>query len=177
MRTSPVNFQNDTVNLFVAAEFEFDSGAFRIWSGYGEIVIDGKDYTGAGTLMSVGSMEESPDVSAKGIDIVLSGLDESVISATLNEDYQNRIARVLIGTVDDGVYSAYTMFSGRMDVMEIEDTGETVTVRISAENRLIDLERPRSSRYTSEDQKTYYPNDLGLDYVADLQEKQINWGR
>jgi hypothetical protein len=48
---------------------------------------------------------------------------------------------------------------------------------LTAESRLIDLERSRERRYTSEDQKIDYPNDKGLEFIADLQDKEIVWGR
>ena len=63
-----------------------------------------------------------------------------------------------------------------MDVMTIEDAGATATINVSAESRLIDLDRSRTRRFTSEDQKIDYPNDKGLEMVASLQDKQITWG-
>ena len=35
----------------------------------------------------------------------------------------------------------------------------------------------RQRRYTSEDQKIDYPNDKGLEFVAEIAEKEIVWGR
>jgi hypothetical protein len=63
-----------------------------------------------------------------------------------------------------------------MDVMTIDETGETCSITLTAENRLIDLERPRVRRYTSEDQKSLHPNDKGFDFVNSLQEAEIKWG-
>ena len=63
-----------------------------------------------------------------------------------------------------------------MDVMTIDDNGETANISLTAESRLIDLERARERRYTSDDQKVRHPNDTGLDFVASLQEKEIAWG-
>jgi hypothetical protein len=45
------------------------------------------------------------------------------------------------------------------------------------ENKLIDLERARVARFTSGYQKSIYPNDKGLDFIEDLQDKKIPWGR
>jgi hypothetical protein len=64
-----------------------------------------------------------------------------------------------------------------MDVMGIEDSGDTANINVTAESRLIDLERSRERRYTSEDQKINYPNDKGLEFIADLQDKELVWGR
>jgi len=69
------------------------------------------------------------------------------------------------------------MFSGRMDTMSIKDSGDTANISLTAESRLIDLERSRERRYTSEDQKIDYPNDKGLEFIADLQNQEIVWGR
>lgn len=69
------------------------------------------------------------------------------------------------------------VFAGRMDTMRLQDTGETTTVTVSCESRLIDLERARERRYTDEDQKELYPDDRGFEYVADLQDKEVLWGR
>lgn len=176
-RNSPANFSNDEVNLFLAVKLEFDTDTVRLWSGYQDATINSELYIGSGSLLSIGNIEESGEISARGTAIALTGIDASLISIALQENYQNRAASILIGTIDSGVFSTYTLFKGRMDVMEIDEGAETASIRITAENNLIDLQRPRSTRYTSEDQKTYYPDDLGLDYVADLQDKVINWGK
>ncbi len=69
------------------------------------------------------------------------------------------------------------LFAGYMDQMNISDGGETSTIELMVENRLIDLERARVARFTSGYQKSLYPNDLGLDFIEDLQDKDIVWGR
>ena len=51
------------------------------------------------------------------------------------------------------------------------------TIELLVENKLVDLERARVARFTSGYQKSIYAGDLGLDFVEDLQDKQIPWGR
>jgi hypothetical protein len=63
-----------------------------------------------------------------------------------------------------------------MDVMTIEDAGATANINVTAESRLIDLDRSRARRFTSEDQKIDYPDDKGLEMVASLQDTVIIWG-
>lgn len=176
-RNSPANFNSDVVNFIAAVEMSFDSGAVRVWNGYESIIIDGEEYLGLADLLSISGFDETLEIAAKGATVAIAGFDSSVISIALQENYQNRAMRIMVGTLDAGVPDMYTIFRGRMDVMEINESGGTSVISVSAENRLIDLERARSSRYTSEDQKTYYPGDLGLDYVADLQDKSIDWGK
>jgi hypothetical protein len=69
------------------------------------------------------------------------------------------------------------IFSGYMDQMNIEDGADTATIEMRVENKLIDLERARVARFTSGYQKAIYPGDLGLDFLEDLQDKKLSWGR
>lgn len=178
MRTAPTGFDADSLAPFIGVELNFDSGIVRLWNGYGDLMIDGASYTGAGSLLNVSSVEETGEIAARGVTMTLSGISSELISVALTENYQNRSAKVYIGTIaDDNSVSAYQLFGGRLDVMTIEESGETATISVTAENRLIDLERPRTRRFTSEDQKSLYPGDLGLDYVNDLQDKTLDWGK
>ena len=52
-----------------------------------------------------------------------------------------------------------------MDQMNIEESGETSTIQLLVENKLVDLERARVARFTSGYQKSIYAGDLGLDFV------------
>ena len=64
-----------------------------------------------------------------------------------------------------------------MDQMQITEGADASQISLSVESRLIDLERVRVRRYTSEDQKSRFPSDLAFQFVNDLQDKEIFWGR
>ena len=64
-----------------------------------------------------------------------------------------------------------------MDQMNIAESPDTSSIELLVENKLIDLERARVARFTSGYQKSIYPGDLGLDFVEDLQNKTVSWGR
>ena len=174
----PSGFSDTQLTAFFSVELDFDSGMTRLWNGLGDLEINGETYTGGGTIISISSIVEDADISAKGINLVISGIDSTALSYALNENYQGRDLVVRVGTIsDDGTVQSYIAFSGLMDVMMITEDGETCTISISAESRLIDLERARIRRYTSEDQKQLYPNDRGFDFVASIQETQVQWGK
>src|SRR2546430_24288 len=67
--------------------------------------------------------------------------------------------------------------SGRMDVCEITEAGETAVISITAESRLLDLTRSRERRYEKQDQLIDFPGDLGFDFVPSLQELSVVWGK
>ena len=165
---------------FYAVELDFDSGVLRFWTGYGTLTASGEDWDGAGTILGISSPNENIDLSADGISITFTGLDSSIIAITLTQNYRGRSAKVYIGALDSDnqpVSDLYQVFAGRMDVMTIQEDGATATISLQVENVLIDLERPRSRKYTDEEQRKRYAGDVSLENVAALQDRQIAWGR
>ena len=151
----------------------------NLWSGYGTITYIGTGYLGIGTLGTISPIEETTDLAARGISMQLSGVPTAQIAIALTENYQGRECSVLFAAMaSDGtlVSTPVTVFSGRMDVMTINDDGEQAIIGMTAENKLVDFRRPREVRYTDEEQKSLFPTDKGLEFVNAIQEKQIYWG-
>jgi hypothetical protein len=158
---------------------DLDGGPVRIWSGVGDRILNSNTFTGLGTLAGVSPIEETTKVRAVGIRLTLSGIPSDVVSLALSEPYRGRPVTMWLALYDSAgalIGDAVQTFSGRIDTMSLEDTGETSMLSLSAESRLIDLERPRETRYTDEEQQRIFPGDTGLRYVAGLQEKELPWG-
>lgn len=166
-------FLSDAVNLFIAVELFFDQGTLRYWTGVGNKTINGNTYTGAGTLLNVGGLEESDDLSAPGASVTLSGVDSNLVSTALQEPYQNRECRIHLGSENE----TFEVFSGFMDTMTIDDSGDTCTINIQCESRLILLDRIVPLRYTQETQERLYPGDTFFSFVTALADRQVTWGR
>ena len=64
-----------------------------------------------------------------------------------------------------------------MNTMSIEDGGETSTITLTVESKLVALERGSNRRYTHENHIARHPNDTFFSYVTALQDKEIVWGR
>lgn len=193
--------QQPVVRPFFAVEIDFSSGPLYVWSGYGELLIDGKLYLGAGQLLNLSSIEETTEIEAKGATITMSGIPSTFLALALTEPYQGRECKIYFGlsltnrsitTQDEFVVTTENLFefqtengtrylseifSGELDQMNISENAETATIAITVENVLIKLERPVVRRFTNEDQKSRFPTDRGLEYVASLQDKEIFWGR
>jgi hypothetical protein len=167
------------LNPFFATSLDFDAGTVRYWTGYGTITINSATYAGIGALSSISTIEETEDLSARGLVIDLTGVPNDLVAAALTEPYQGRTAAVRFGTLnaDTGaVIESITIFSGRMDTMVISNDGKSAAIGISVESKLVDFQRTRESRYTHEEQLRRFPADTGLEYVAGLQNKVIYWG-
>jgi hypothetical protein len=151
----------------------------HIWTGYGTITVGSTAYLGIGTLGSISPVEETTDLAARGISMQLSGVPTAMLAVALTENYQGRECSILFGALQASgalVSSPVTIFSGRMDVMSINDDGQNATIGMTAENKLVDFRRPREVRYTDQEQKNLFPSDKGLEFVTAIQEKQIYWG-
>lgn len=180
--TTAVNneFTAATLSPFFAVEMDFSDGIVRLWTGYGSITIDSKTFLAGGDILSVSSISENGEVQANGVSVVLSGLNTALVASALTTAYQGRDLNVYVGVLNASgavIADPIKVFAGKMDVMTVEDDGATAQISITAESKLIDLERSRARRYTSEDQKIDFPNDKGLEFITGLQDKTIVWGR
>jgi len=148
--------------------------AIRLWTGYGDKTVNVETYTGSGNLLGISGLEEANDLSAKNITLTLTGIASSIVSLALSEPYQRRLCRVYFGTDDT---TAIEVFSGFMNTMSIEDSGETSTITLTVESKLVRLEKASNRRYTHENHVSRNAGDTFFSYVADLQDKDVVWGR
>ena len=161
-------------------EGEFTSGFVRFWTGAGTLLWDGKEWTGGGNLLAVSPMEEVSGVLAAGASVSLSGVPADMVQIAIEEARQGLPGRSWFGLLkQDGTVIAdpAAMFAGRLDVPDIAADGSTVTITLTYENRLIDMDRPREFRYTDQSQRAIFPDDAGFEFVTSLQEAEIVWGR
>jgi len=197
-----LNFDDGT---FEAADGNVYNRLLRLWTGNGTLVYEGNEYFGTGTMLDVSVIEETTEIAARGASLTLSSVPSEVISLALTEQYQGRTCKIFFGLFQEGRLEDQTsaenapvfillqdggrmileanktslteIFTGYMDQLSIDEGADASTLQLSAENKLIDLERPRVGRFTSEYQKSIYPDDKGFDFVEGMQDLQITWGR
>lgn len=159
-------------------EGEFASGFLRLFSGMGSVPWDGKTWIGAGSLMGISEITETSKINANGLTASLSGMPSSLISTVHTYARHGKPGKVWLGFLDSAgaiIADPYLAFEGRLDVPAIEDSGDTCTISVQYESRLVDLQRPRVWRYDDQSQRALYPNDGGFRYVADLQNQELAW--
>ena len=169
-----------SLSPIVLLKAEFDSGDLNLWTGIGNLSYGGDTYTGAGNLLGISTITESVNLEANGVNFTISGIPSSIISTALSEDYQGRNISCYFACLDSSgalVSSPYLLFKGRMDVLEITESGESASVTVRAENALIDFRRIKERRFTDKDQKAVYSTDKGLEYIDQLPDREIIWGR
>lgn len=170
----------ELVRPIYLVDLEFASGSIYLWSGLGDLSFNSNTYIGAGDLLTIGAVQESTELTATGAQITLGGIKQSLLTLARDEPYQGRPLTIRLGAFDENgdlIASPVILFSGFMDVMTINDSGETSTITVSAENKLIIFQKTAVRRYTAEDQKIEHPTDKGFEFVAKIQEKEVVWGR
>lgn len=161
-------------------EGAFPSGMVRIWTGPTAIDWDGKSWTGVGVLLGLGTLEETSDVVAAGTKVSLAGVPLDLVSLAIDEARQGSPGRIWLALLTKDrriIADPVQAFSGRLDVPEIAEDGQSCRITISYENRLIDLGVARSWRYTHESQQVLHPGDRGFEHVTAIQDREITWGR
>lgn len=178
------NTDPSEVYPFYAVEALFYDGSnatpsrpLRLWTGIGDRTINSETYTGTGSLLTVDGLEEVADLKATNATITLSGLDSTILTHALTEPYQGRTCNIYFGVTN--TTSVLPMFTGFMDVMQIEDTPEGSTITMSIESKLVLLERPNVVRHTKAYHQSLTGNstDTFFNYLVSLQDKEIIWGR
>ena len=175
---------NKVVRPIMAVELDFSDGVLKMWNGYGNLTMtaggSSKTFTGQGDLLGITGIEESSTLSMSGITLTLAGIKSSLISTALSASYTNKNGAVYLGLFDASqnvIADVYTIFKGKMDVLNIQEGHETTVITLKLESRLITFEKPANRMYTLEDQQVDFSSDIGFEFIPDLQDKEIIWGK
>ncbi|WP_061960238.1 hypothetical protein [Cupriavidus pauculus] len=157
---------------------DFDQPLFLCSAGY-DVEWNGTTWLGVGTLGGLGPIQEQASLEAIGAKLTLTGVPSEMVAITLGQHYQGRPCQIWFTPLRDDmqvVYQPVRLFYGRMDTMDTE-VGDTATITVSAESRMVSWDRPKSRRYNNEDQQARWPGDRGFEFVAQMVEKNLVWGR
>ena len=169
------------VRPFFAATFHFARGAspIRLWTGRGNLDFGGNTYAGVATLGKISPISETSETRAVGMTLTLSGVPSNLVNDAVYTDYQGDEVDVYIGMMTDTNTiegAPYQMFKGLIDNMILDDNGQKTEITVRVETIMVEMNRTRESRYTSEDQNRRFEGDRFFDFIPDLQTKEIKWG-
>jgi hypothetical protein len=152
-------------------KLDFTSGAGYYWTGFGNVVIDGFTWLGAGNLVSRSEIPFGIDDEAGDLTLTLSGVDATVLNMVRAEEAEiyGRDITIWGQFFDEALQpsgSKWQIFRGIMDVPTygVGSFGERA-ITIPCEGEWTDRNTARNSLFSDMDQKRRYPGDLGLEYV------------
>lgn len=159
-------------------EGSFQYDVLRLWTGSGLLSWNSQTWLGNGYLGLPVIAEETIDATAGRSTIVLSGVAQNMISLVLANSQRGGQGKLYLAALDSTgaiIGTPLLTFSGKLDSVQIDESGPTASITLNYESDLIDFQRPRSYRFTKESQKLFYADDLGFDYIPSLQ-APIFWG-
>ena len=170
------------VNCAFLVSLEFKSSPAYLWTGFGDLVWNAFTWKGAGSILSTSPLVEGSTVEARGITLTLSGIDTTILPMVLSDYKLGGAVSVYLaafyssGTPGTIVPDPILAWAGRLDHPNVKISGQTASIEIACETRLLDMNISVERRRTNDDQTQLVPGDDGFRFVAGLQEAAITWG-
>jgi len=181
--TNETESAQTSIRMAVMVDLDFSSGNLLVHDGVGTVTDSfaspTAEYLGVGQFGGIdGSVQDSLEVIARPIRLVLSGVDSALITSAMTEDYQGRAVVIYLGFIDTETNvlldAPEAIWEGRMDYMEVDLGDSSSTIRINCEHRL--RREPRIARYTDEDQQIAYSGDVFFNLTSYIQGFKSQWG-
>jgi hypothetical protein len=160
-------------------EAVFASGTLRLWNGDGDIAWGGNTWQGNGWFQAPQGMEETVELEATDMAVVLSGIPASVLALVLGQQKQGAVGTLWFGFQNSSggiVADAYPSWTGTYSHAEVAEAATDSGVTLFYDSPLVDLERPREGRWTDETQQRLFPGDTGFRYVVAVAKSPPTWG-
>ena len=169
---------------------DFEGTPRRWWGGFGTLRAGGQEWLGLGTLIGVEGIEWQAGTAATEATFTLSGVDAEIVSITRNSTDKVVNQRVIVylqffhtsatrsasgEQVHANLDAPVALWAGRMQSPRFSGDVTSRTIVVPAESLWADRNRPAYGLYTDRSQKGRFPGDRGLEQVARLTHKSLNW--
>lgn len=168
----------DAVSCALFVDMAWPDGNVRLHNGVGTITFGGNSYTGVGDLGTVEAVEETIDLQSRDINLILSGINDDVITDVLEDAYWGKDVDIYLGFFNRNgelLADPDNIFSGFMDKVDLVSGAEEI-VKLTCTSRAEILSRRNGARFTDEEQQANYTGDVFFEYLAQMQEKTVIWG-
>ena len=168
------------VNPCIFVSITFKNETVNIWSGLGTQVFNGLTFTGLGPLMTLSTPEEGYTVQARGMTLTVSGIDPVFLPDVKDNLQLGAPVTVWLGLKDPSsgelIDEPAIAFQGCVDQPSFVIGEKDIAIEIALESRLISMNTSIDRRLTNDDLQLTTPGDLGLMFVAGLQNQVLMWG-
>jgi len=130
-----------------------------------------------GTLGNISPVNEA-GMSDSGISLTFSGVDLSTLALSSRQDFLNCPVTITILLHDEDwqpIGTGIELFDGYTSSAPSISYGNSSEVSIQCMGKFDALNRPRSERYSDAEQQRKHPGDLGLQYAANVANKDVVW--
>ena len=167
-------------------EFRFVSATMRLWNGNGDLSAGGHTWKGLRGLGQIDGLEQAINGQAPQATFSISGVSTQTQGEEQGDplDYVNQPDIVYLqffnpdwSTLD----SPYAIWGGTMQTLQEsfawDDSKKAwvSTIGVTAESWFVGRGRPPFSYYSDRDQQHRFSGDLGLEYMAAMQNYTVRW--
>ena len=175
--------ESDTANVIYFIEVEVDltsspQEVLRLHSHLGTITWDSKDWTGAGALLGLDSIQETNKPNPAPFRATLSGVNSAVTNIVYNTNHYRAPCKAYIGALSGGalVEDPSLFFSGFVERLSMVFGGKDGdSVQLTAESEFILFKRSRNVRYTDAQLQSEYSGDLGFQFLESTANSKVVW--
>jgi hypothetical protein len=160
----------------------FDVGAgIGVWDDIYDIAISGRTYQGKAGRFQMGALPSVSDGSVQGLDVVFSGVDQTVYNFLVTEAWHQKPMQALVLLIDPaslGVLDHRVWFAGFVDTAKVtERTGGETVLTVSCESISRDLERRGAATRSEASQRRIDADDGFFKHAAQMATREVYWGR
>lgn len=147
-----------------------------------DLIVDGKEYVGAGNLVGLSAVVEDSSNAINKVDFVFGGVDDEIIKLILDYDYIDRpitIRKQFVNPNSDAlVGGSFLVFDGRIDQPVITHAfdSRTATISIACSNHWVDYARKNNRHTNDAEQQAIFSGDSCFRYSIDF-DKEVKWGQ
>lgn len=186
MATAIAAERGEIVHLF---ELAFSGGTVRYATSSANVSWGGHSWIAIGGALYFEPVQESGDLSAASVNLVLSGVDQGIVAIMLAQNYIGRAAKVYLGHLDPTTAAVIAdpllIFSGLLNggftVREVrgQDVGGTGTCEVIARcvDRLAELDQRKGFQTNMTSHNAVHAGDRFFEYVDQLASKKLVWKR
>lgn len=173
--------QANRVVIAGAARFAFGT-TYRLWSGYGDLVINSETYTGVGAQSLITPIESALGQGVEAVEMTLSGLDATIAATIEAEDYHQKavtIFRLIFDAEGASLLHASVFFRGRVDVVRIVETGQgDAAIVVTVEGAGRDMDRAGARIRSDTDQRILGSStDGAMKWITIAGQRTLYWGQ
>jgi len=183
-----------TVRWEVFVKIVLPSLTIRITSATADTTFNGELYT-YGSLGNIGGLTESE--SDGRTSITFSALDNAILAAITNGDFLNAPVEINIYPVDFSVPVSFdselfkfdsglitfdndkgagiSYFDGFATGLNVGIGSSSSQITLACSSKMQSVARPRSARYSDQEQQRNHPGDKGMQYASVIASKEVVW--
>jgi len=140
-------------------------------------------YLTNGFLLGLDGVKESSNINIGSLTIGISAVNQSLISDVLNNGHLNKKVTIKRIFLDSSTYepiggassTLFSIYSGRIEGMNITDSGEDSVMELSVANHWADFNRDNGRQTNNTSQQHHFPLDMSMEFAPQTG-KKLMWG-